>query len=124
MYMVDRIRMRKIKSNHMTVTTTNQIPNQDIQEILGLVKGSSVRARNLGRDALALLKNVVGGELDEYTKLLNQSREQTIQRLITEAKLLNADAVINIRFSTAMVVQAASEILVYGTAVKLKKSNQ
>ena len=122
--MVDRIRMRKIKSNHMTVTTTNQIPNQDIQEILGLVKGSSVRARNLGRDALALLKNVVGGELDEYTKLLNQSREQAIQRLITEAKLLNADAVINIRFSTAMVVQAASEILVYGTAVKLKKSNQ
>ncbi|WP_299118282.1 YbjQ family protein [uncultured Tenacibaculum sp.] len=107
----------------MIITTTDQIPNQDIQDILGIVKGNSVRARNLGRDAVALLKNVVGGELDEYTKLLYQSREQAMERLIEEAKNLNADAVINIRFSTAVVVQAASEILVYGTAVKLKSIN-
>lgn len=105
----------------MIVTTTEQIPNVEIKEVVGIVKGSSVRARNLGRDAVALLKNVVGGELDEYTKLLSQSREQAMERLILEAKNINADAVINIRFSTAMVVQAASEILVYGTAVKLEK---
>lgn len=104
----------------MIVTTTEQIPNKEIKEVLGIVKGSSVRARNIGRDAIALLKNAVGGELDEYTKLLNLSREQAIERLVLEAKSINADAVINIRFSTAMVVQAASEVFVYGTAVKLE----
>ncbi|WP_438423612.1 YbjQ family protein [Aquimarina macrocephali] len=105
----------------MIVCTTENIPNKEIIEVIGIVKGSSVRARNLGRDAVALIKNVVGGEIDEYTKLLNQSREQAIERLITQATNLNADAVINIRFSTAMVVQATSEILAYGTAVKFKK---
>ncbi|WP_024772970.1 YbjQ family protein [Aquimarina macrocephali] len=105
----------------MIVCTTENIPNKEIIEVIGIVKGSSVRARNLGRDAVALIKNVVGGEIDEYTKLLNQSREQAIERLITQVTNLNADAVINIRFSTAMVVQATSEILAYGTAVKFKK---
>jgi|TARA_B100000767_G_scaffold98686_1_gene94636 uncharacterized protein YbjQ (UPF0145 family) len=105
----------------MILSTTENIPNKEIIEVLGIVKGSSVRARNLGRDALALLKNVVGGELNEYTKLLNLSREQATERLIAQANTLGADAVINVRFSTAMVVQAASEILVYGTAVKFKK---
>ena len=105
----------------MILSTTEHIPNHEIIEVLGIVQGSSVRARNLGRDALALLKNVVGGELDEYTKLLHQSRAQATERLIVQANHLNADAVINIRYSTAMVVQAASEILVYGTAVKFKK---
>ena len=119
--MVGRIPTRKTKNKDMIVTTTEQLPNAEIKEVIGIVKGSSVRARNLGRDAIALLKNVVGGELEEYTKLMQQSREQAMERLIEEAKNLNADAVINIRFSTAMVVQAASEILVYGTAVKLKK---
>ena len=105
----------------MILSTTENISDKEIIETLGIVKGSSVRARNLGRDAAALFKNVVGGELHEYTKLLSQSREQAMERLIAQANGLNADAVINIRFSTAMVVQAASEILVYGTAVKFNK---
>lgn len=87
--------------------------------MLGIAKGNTVRARHVGRDIFAGLKNIVGGEIDEYTKLLSQSRDQAMERMIADAKLLGADAIINVRFTTSMVMQATSEILAYGTAVKL-----
>jgi len=103
----------------MIVTTTETIPNRQIQEIVGVARGSTVRARNIGRDIFAGLKNIVGGEISEYTKLQAQSREQAMKRMIEDAKSLNADAIVNVRFTTSMVMQGASEILAYGTAVKL-----
>ena len=104
----------------MIITTTENIPNKEIHEILGISRGSTVRARNIGRDIFAALKNVVGGEISEYTKLQASSREQAISRMIEDAKKLNADAIINVRLTTSMVMQGCSEILAYGTAVKLK----
>lgn len=103
----------------MIITTTDNIPKKEIVEILGIARGSTVRARNIGRDIIASLKNVVGGEIEEYTKLQAQSREQALQRMIEDAKRLGADAVINVRFTTSMIMQGASEILAYGTAVKI-----
>ncbi|MGB1453721.1 MAG: YbjQ family protein [Crocinitomicaceae bacterium] len=103
----------------MILSNTESIPKREIVEILGIARGSTVRARNVGRDIFAGLKNIVGGEITEYTKLQAQSREQAMQRMIDDAKTLNADAIINIRFTTSMVMQGASEILAYGTAVKL-----
>ena len=102
------------------LSTTENIPNKEVNEIIGLVKGNSVRAKNIGRDVFALVKNVMGGEIEAYTELLEQSRQQAIERLIKEATNLKADAVVNIRFTTSMVVEGASEILAYGTAVKFK----
>lgn len=104
----------------MILSTTETIPNREITEILGLARGSTVRARNIGRDIFAGLKNIVGGEIDEYTKLQAESREQALQRMVQDAERLNADAIVNIRLATSMVMQGASEILAYGTAVKLK----
>tara|TARA_R110002096_G_C14653390_1_gene726661 strand:- start:3172 stop:3492 length:321 start_codon:yes stop_codon:yes gene_type:complete len=104
----------------MILSTTENIPNKEVNEIIGLVKGNSVRAKNIGRDVFALVKNVMGGEIEAYTELLEQSRQQAIERLIKEATNLKADAVVNIRFTTSMVVEGASEILAYGTAVKFK----
>ena len=104
----------------MILSTTETIPNREITEILGLARGSTVRARNIGRDIFAGLKNIVGGEIDEYTKLQAESREQALQRMVQDAERLKADAVVNIRLATSMVMQGASEILAYGTAVKLK----
>lgn len=104
----------------MIISTTDYIPNKEIIEVLGIARGSTVRARNIGRDIFAGLKNIVGGEIDEYTKLQAQAREQAMQRMETDAQRLGADAVINVRLTTAMVMQGAAEILAYGTAVKLK----
>ena len=104
----------------MTVTSTDFIPNREIFEILGIARGSTVRARNIGRDIFAGLKNIVGGEIGEYTKLQAQSREEALNRMIADAESLNADAIINVRFMTSMVMQGASEILAYGTAVKIR----
>ena len=104
----------------MIVTTTDFIPDREIGDILGIARGSTVRARNIGGDIFAGLKNIVGGEIDEYTKLQAQSREQALNRMIKDAQKLNADAVINVRFMTSMVMQGASEILAYGTAVSFK----
>lgn len=104
----------------MIISTTEKVPGKEITEILGIVRGSTVRARNIGRDIFAGLKNIVGGEIEEYTKLQADAREQALQRLMTDAAQIGADAVINIRFTTAMVMQGAAEILAYGTAVKLK----
>lgn len=104
----------------MIVTTSESIPGKETVEALGIARGSTVRARNIGRDIFAALKNVVGGEIEEYTKLQADAREQALQRMIDDAVSLDADAVINLRFSTSLIMQGASEILAYGTAVRLK----
>ncbi|MBW2993657.1 YbjQ family protein [Candidatus Woesearchaeota archaeon] len=104
----------------MKLSTTDSISGKKVSEVLGLVRGNTVRARWFGRDIAAGLKSIVGGEIGSYTKLLTDAREQAIKRMTAEAKKLGADAIIEIRFVTSMVMQSASEILVYGTAVKLK----
>jgi uncharacterized protein YbjQ (UPF0145 family) len=103
----------------MILTTGEQIPNKQVTKILGIARGSTVRARNLGRDIFAGLKNIVGGEISEYTKLQADAREQAMQRMQEDAKKMGAEAVINVRMQTSIIMQGASEILVYGTAVKL-----
>ncbi|MFY0644399.1 MAG: YbjQ family protein [Bacteroidia bacterium] len=103
----------------MIVSTTESIPGKTTSEVLGVARGSTVRARNIGRDFFAGLKNIVGGEIEEYTKLQAQAREQALQRMIADASGLGADAIVNVRFTTSMIMQGASEILAYGTAVKL-----
>ena len=102
----------------MIVTTTENIPNKEITEIIGIARGSTVRARNIGRDIFAGLKNIVGGEIEEYTKLQAESREQALQRMTEDAEKLNADAVVNVRIATSLIMQGASEVMAYGTAVK------
>jgi len=104
----------------MIITTSAQIEGKNITRTIGLVKGSNIRARHLGRDIMAGLRGMVGGEITEYTKMLAESREQSIDRMIEEAQSLNADAIVGIRFITSSVMQGAAELLVYGTAVKFK----
>lgn len=104
----------------MIITSTETIPGKEIIEILGIARGSTVRARHIGNDIFAGLKNIVGGEIEEYTRLQAQSREQALQRMTEDAEKLGADAVINVRLTTSMVMRGAAEILAYGTAVKLK----
>ena len=101
----------------MILATTDEIPGQKIIKTLGLVKGNTIRARHLGRDIVALFKNMVGGEIEEYTKLLAESREQSIDRMLALAEELGANAVVGIRFSTSEIMNGAAEIMVYGTAV-------
>ncbi len=105
----------------MLLTTQDQFFDYEITQTLGLVKGNTVRARHLGKDILAGFRNVIGGEVDEYTKLLAESREQAIDRMIMMAQMMGADGIASIRFTTSSIMQAASEMFVYGTAVKLKK---
>jgi uncharacterized protein YbjQ (UPF0145 family) len=97
--------------------TTSGIEGKNIKKVLGLVRGNTVRARNIGRDLLAALRTIVGGEIKDYTKLMAQSREQSIDRMIEEAESMGANAIVNVRFSTSYIMQNAAEILVYGTAV-------
>ena len=104
----------------MIITTTEHIPGKEIVAILGIARGSTVRARHIGRDIFAGLKNIVGGEIEEYTKLQAESREQALDRMVKDAVRLNADAIINVRLATSMITQGASELLAYGTAVKLR----
>ena len=104
----------------MIITTTETIPNKEITEILGIARGSTVRARNVGRDVFAGLKSIIGGEISEYTELQAASREQAIKRMKEDAEKLGADAIVNVRLTTAMIMQTTAEILAYGTAVKLK----
>lgn len=103
----------------MIVTTTETLPDKTITQVIGIARGSTVRARNIGRDIFAGLKNIVGGEIEEYTKLLAHSREQALQRMEEDARRLGADAVVNVRLTSSMVMQGTSEIVAYGTAVKL-----
>ena len=105
----------------MIVVTTETLPGREVAESLGLVRGSTVRARNVGRDIVAGLRNIVGGEIDEYTKLLAEAREQAIARMVDEASAKGADAILATRFITATVSQGAAEIVVYGTAVRLSR---
>lgn len=103
----------------MILTNIDHVPGRQIAEHYGLVQGSTIRAKNVGRDFVASLQNIVGGELGGYTELLQESRDEAIQRMRQQAAELGADAVINVRFSTSSVAQGAAEILCYGTAVKL-----
>tara|TARA_B110000503_G_scaffold75675_1_gene116821 strand:+ start:482 stop:796 length:315 start_codon:yes stop_codon:yes gene_type:complete len=103
----------------MIITNTETIPNRQVTEILDICRGSTVRARSIGRDIFAGFKNIVGGEISEYTKLQAQSREEALQRMIADAERVGADAILNVRFTTSTIMQGASEVLAYGTAVKL-----
>ncbi len=104
----------------MILTTTETVPHREVVEIIGIARGSTVRARNIGRDITAVFKSIVGGEVSEYTKLQADSREQALQRMVDDATQHGADAIIGIRITTSMVMNGAAEISAYGTAVKLK----
>lgn len=99
------------------IVTSPYIPGKKIVKTLGLVRGNTVRARNVGRDIVAVLRSLVGGEIDEYRKLLAESREQSIDRMIDEAEQLGANAIISMEFSTSVIMQNAAEMMAYGTAV-------
>jgi len=101
----------------MILVTTDHVPGKTIKKNLGLVRGNTIRARHLGRDITAFLRNIVGGEIRDYTKMMAESREQALDRMVEEAESLGANAIINVRFTTSMIMQSASEILAYGTAV-------
>ena len=102
----------------MIVVSTETIPGKQISESIGIARGSTVRARHLGRDIFAGLKNLVGGEISEYTRLMTDAREEAYQRMVLDAQRMGAEGVVNVRFTTSMVMQGCSEILAYGTAVK------
>ena len=104
----------------MLLSTTDTIHGKRIVKHLGLVRGNTIRARHIGRDIMAGLRNVVGGEITDYTKMMAESREQSIDRMIEEAQKLGANAIIGVRFSTTEMMQRAAEIMVYGTAVVLE----
>ncbi|MCD5408494.1 YbjQ family protein [Candidatus Bipolaricaulota bacterium] len=103
----------------MLLATIDRIPGREITEVLGLVQGSTIRARHLGRDIMAGLRNVVGGEIKDYTQMLSEARELALQRMIKGAERLGADAVVGVRLATAQTMAGAAEVLAYGTAVKL-----
>ncbi|MFH1865048.1 MAG: YbjQ family protein [Candidatus Eisenbacteria bacterium] len=105
----------------MIVVTTDSIPGKRVVRTLGLVKGNTIRARHVGKDILAGLKGLVGGEISEYTKMVAESREQSLDRLIEEAEALGANAVVALRFTTASMMQGAAELLAYGTAVLVEE---
>lgn len=104
----------------MMFSTTSSIAGHRVVRTLGMVRGNTVRARFIGKDIVAYFKNIVGGEIEEYTKLLAESREQSLDRMRAEAEVLGANAIVEVRFSTSMIMQAASEILAYGTAVVIE----
>ena len=102
------------------ICTVDRIPGKRVVRVLGLVRGNTVRTRHLGRDLTAAFKNITGGEIREYTKLMAEAREQSLDRMREEAAQLGADAILGVRFITTEVMQAAAELLVYGTAVVLE----
>jgi uncharacterized protein YbjQ (UPF0145 family) len=104
----------------LIVTTTDTIEGRQVTDVIGLVRGNSVRARHVGRDLLAGLRNLVGGEVQEYTKLLAESREEAVQRMVERAEAMGANAVLGTRFITASIMGGAAEILAYGTAAKVE----
>lgn len=103
----------------MIVVTTPDVPGREVAEVLGMVRGNTIRARHIGRDIQAGLRNLAGGEVHEYTKMLAEAREQSVDRMIEDAAALGADAVIAVRFQTCQVMKGAAEMLCYGTAVRL-----
>ena len=104
----------------MEISNIETIPGKEIVEYLGLVQGSTVRAKHIGRDIAASLKNIVGGELMGYTELLNDARSQAVERMLEQATQLGANAVVNVRFTTSSISQGAAELFAYGTAVTVK----
>jgi len=106
----------------MLITTQDVFSDHNIVETLGLVKGNTIRARHVGKDILAGLRTIVGGEITEYTKMIAESREQALDRMIADAKTLAADGIVCVRFTTSAVVQGSAELFAYGTAVKLEKN--
>jgi len=103
------------------VTTTDYIPGYRVKKVLGLVSGSVVKARNIGRDIMATLRNIAGGEIVEYTELLATPRDEAIKRMVEKAKALGANAVIGVRLTTANIMSGAAEVLAYGTAVVIEE---
>ncbi|HUV55606.1 MAG TPA: YbjQ family protein [Dehalococcoidales bacterium] len=101
----------------MIITTADKIEGKTISKTIGLVRGSTIRARHLGKDIMAGLRGIVGGEITEYTKMMAEAREEAIQRMIEDAEKQGANAVVGMRFSTSMIMQNAAEVLAYGTAV-------
>jgi uncharacterized protein YbjQ (UPF0145 family) len=101
----------------MQISTTHCIEGKTIVKQLGLVRGNTIRARHIGKDVMAGLKNIVGGEISDYTKMMAESREQAIDRMVAEAESKGANAIVGMKFATSMIMQSASEILAYGTAV-------
>ena len=101
----------------MIITTSGKVKGKEITKTIGLVKGSTIRARHMGKDILAAFRGMVGGEITEYTKMMAEAREQAIQRMVEDAEKQGANAIITMRFTTSMVMQSASEILAYGTGV-------
>lgn len=108
----------------MIVTTSETVADKKVVKTLGLVRGNTIRARHVGKDIMACFKNLVGGEISEYTKLMAESREQSIDRMVTEAERLGANAVIAMRFTTSTLMGGAAELLAYGTAVILADQEQ
>ena len=104
----------------MVITNIETVPGKTVVEHFGLVSGSTIRAKHIGRDFMAGLKNLVGGELKGYTQLLQESRQQAMDRMVEEARLMGANAIVNVRFSTSSVAQGAAELYAYGTAVRVE----
>ncbi len=104
----------------MILVTTNDIPGKKITKVHGMVRGNTIRARHVGRDILAAFRNVVGGEITDYTKMIAESREQARDRMLAEAEVFGANAIICVRFSTSSMMQGAAELLCYGTAVTIE----
>ncbi|RLD25032.1 MAG: YbjQ family protein [Bacteroidetes bacterium] len=111
----------EVTGKNLLITTQDNFSDYEIVETLGLVRGNTIRARHVGKDILAGLRSIVGGEITEYTKMLAESREQAIDRMFSEAVGLGADGIVCIRFTTSTVMASAAELLAYGTAVKLRK---
>ena len=107
----------------MIMVSSDSVKGYEITAHLGVVIGNTIRARHIGKDITAILRTLVGGEIKEYTGMLAESREQAIQRMVEKAEELNADAIINVRFQTSMILQSTAELMAYGTAVKLKKTD-
>ena len=101
----------------MTVVTSNTVAGRRVVRTLGLVRGNTIRARHIGKDIMAVLRGIVGGEVSEYTKLMAESREQALDRMVDDARSLGANPIVSARFQTSMVVSGAAELLAYGTAV-------
>ncbi|MBE0643191.1 MAG: YbjQ family protein [Bacteroidetes bacterium] len=104
----------------MIVTTSSSVAGKKVVKTFGIVRGNTVRARHIGKDILAGFKTIVGGEIEEYTKLMAESRDQSVDRMLADAEQLGANAILDTRFSTSFIMQSAAEILVYGTAVLLE----
>ncbi len=103
----------------MILVNTEYVPGREVEQVLGLVQGNTIRAKHLGRDIAASFKNLVGGELKGYTELLTEARRQATERMMAQAQQLGANAVVNVRFTTSAISQGAAELYAYGTAVKL-----